>query len=307
MTGDPAYVEMLFGDPIAAVATGLRHALVPERGCLFHTGDYSQIEARQVLALAGQYDKCDVFAKRGSGIYLDMAEIIYGRSGLDKKKDVTEYTRGKNTILGCGFQMGKKTFRERYCPDQSEEFAEKAIRSYRYDFAPEVPKLWQGLEDAALKVMQGAEHAEAYGVTYRRSDKWMCADLPSGQTLWYYNPRYNENTPMPWSTPEKPDYRPAWSYYALKNGQWIPVKAYGGLLTENVVQALARGILVEAMFRLEREGFPLVLTVHDENVAERANGDQKAFEQIMAEPPRWAQAMRVPIAVEGWCGERYRK
>jgi DNA polymerase len=307
MTGDAGYVSALYGDPILAVAGGLRHALIPADGHVYRSGDYSQIEARMVLALAGQHDKCEVFAKRGSGIYLDMAEAIYKRpaGSLDKHNDIAEYTIGKNTILGCGFQMGAATFRNRYCPLQTEAFAKGVIKTYRTDFAPEVPKLWAGLQEAALMAVYDGQPHDAYGVTYSRVDRWLTARLPDGQMLWYFDPQLVKRA-MPW---DATDIRLGWTYKAIKSNAWKTIHAYGGLLTENVVQALARGLLCEAMFRLEANGYPLVLTVHDEALGEpkRAQGDQKAFEQIMAERSAWARAIGVPVAVEGWEGDCYRK
>jgi len=79
------------------------------------------------------------------------------------------------------------------------------------------------------------------------------------------------------------------------------------LLTENVVQALARQLMVEAMFVCEANGFPIVLTVHDEIVAEPESGDLKALEQIITDVPAWARAMKVPVQIEAWECDRYKK
>ncbi len=112
--------------------------------------------------------------------------------------------------------------------------------------------------------------------------------------------------PMPW---DASDIRPGWSYKAKKTGQWKTIYAYGGLLTENVVQKIARGFLIEACYRLEAENLPLVLTVYDECMSEVPldRSDYKAYEQIMAEPTRYSREIKVPISVEGWAGPRYKK
>lgn len=314
------YITMLFGDPIAAVASGLRHSIVSAPGHVFETGDFAGIEARVVLALAGQHDKCDLMAS-GYDVYLDMAEGIYrrpkgewalpptpenkARQKAIKEAHVPERTIGKNTILGCGFGMGWATYQRRYCPDQPEEFARSCIDAYRKDWAPLVPKLWYALEEAALKAVFDKGEATAYGITYKWFPGWLACILPDGQIMWYREPEL-VSRPMPWN---KDDIRLGWSYHAQKNGQWKRIYAYGGLLTENVVQKIARGLLVEAMFRLEAEGHPLVLTVHDECMSEVSDlvSNQKVYEQIMAEPTRYSREIRVPISVEGWSGPRYKK
>lgn len=318
LTADYMYVQETLGPPIETVVSGLRHALVAAKKTAFVSGDYTQIEARIVLALAGQYDKIELFKKADRGeidpttgkpfnVYCDMAASIY-RHPVDKKKDPEEYQTGKNTVLGLGFQMGVDKFASRYAQDQPREFSEGVVKTYRTSWAPQVPKLWAALEEAACAtVWTGVPH-EAYGVRYEIEGDWLTARLPSGRKLYYYHPRPAMKE-MPWSTKEDPDIRQSWHYYVMKTGVWKRIDAYGGLLTENVVQALARDVLVHSMFKLEEEGYPLVLTVHDENLGEvpEARVDEKAFADIMRDGPAWAQHLRVPINVETWVGERYRK
>ena len=91
---------------------------------------------------------------------------------------------------------------------------------------------------------------------------------------------------------------------------------YGGLWTENAVQATARDIMAAAMLALERAGYPVILTVHDEVLAEVVSEispvsydalerAEARFRKIMMTPPAWAEGC--PIDVECWHGERYRK
>lgn len=320
MTGDYEWVEMMLGhDAIACVVSGLRHTLIARPGKVFMSGDYSQIEARIVLALAGQYDKCDLFARIGSAIYIDMACDIFKLPKPDftdkkavkewKENHPLEYTIGKNTILGAGFGMGAGTFFNRYCPTQSLEFAAKAVRAYRKDFAPKVPYLWYGLEKAAVDtVWSGNPHSYA-GCEYRLEDGFLTCRLPSGRKIYYWRPTKIKAI-APWTDDEgRPVYKPNFTYEALKMGHWQTCYIHGGLLAENVVQALARDQLVHAMFLLEDNNYPTVLTVHDEDVVEVDEWavDEKGFYQIMSERPAWAHEIKVPIAVEGWVGERYRK
>lgn len=312
LSGDPTVVERELGLPaLEAVARSLRHALVAQPGKRFVVGDYSSIEARIVLALAGQHDKTKLLAD-GFPVYFDMAEDIYNKPKgswavtdkelLKKLKEEysSEYTIGKSTILGCGFQMGPTKFHERYCPDQPIEFAETVVSTYREDWAPKVPELWYGLARESLRAVERGERREVFGIGYQRDGEWLRCDLPSGwQHLWYYDPRLGES--------RFGDL--CWTSMQAKQGKWAKVDMYGGLETENVVQALARGLLVEAMFRIERAAMPIVLTCHDEIVVEvdEDKVDEVQFTKLMVEPTPWSEKMGIPIAAETWNGTRYRK
>jgi DNA polymerase len=219
MSGDPEFVEAVLELPaIEAVASSLRYALIPDPGKVFLVGDYAGIEMRIVLAMAGQLDKCDLLAT-GKDVYLDMANSIYGRSDLTKD-NVKERTIGKNTVLGCGFGMGWRKFSERYCPEQTEEFAQQVVSAYRKQWAPLVPELWYGLDAAALRTVKTGIPAESHGVLYRRDGHWLTAQLPSGwQKIWYPEPRMGYDEAFN---------RECWSYRKQKSGKMLNAKAYGG-------------------------------------------------------------------------------
>ena len=301
MTGDPDYVEMLFGPAVETVVSSLRHAIIADPGKQFISGDFAGIEARVVLALAGQHDKTELMAS-GADVYCHMASRIFGRP-IDKKKDPEERQTGKNSVLGLGFQMGWRKFKARYAKDKPDDFAQRVVETYRNEWAPLVPKLWFALEGAAVRTVHERNPHEAYGVFFQLEDLWLTARLPSGRKLWYFNPQATRKA-MPW---DETDIRLAWTYQTKKLGKWVTVDAYGGLITENVVQALARDILVDAMFKCEQENLPVVLTVHDEILIESDRGDEKMLTQIMENKAPWVHEMQVPIAVETWSGERYKK
>lgn len=304
MTGDYQYVEAVLGMGAVEVVVGaLRHAIVASPGKLLCVGDFAGIEARIVLALAGQHDKTALMAS-GADVYCDMATQIFGRP-INKKNDPEERQFGKNSVLGCGFGMGWAKFQLRYARKHPEAFCRRIIDAYRKEWAPGVPKVWYGLEDAAVKTVKTGRPQEAYGVEYRLEDGWLTARLPSGRKIYYYGPQ-PYTTHVPWD----PDLlKDAYRYRAQKMGRWISVDAYGGICTENVVQALARDLMVHAMFICERENMPIVLTVHDEIVTEPNAGQSapKMLQQIMEDRPRWAVEMQVPVAAECWHGDRYKK
>ncbi len=101
--------------------------------------------------------------------------------------------------------------------------------------------------------------------------------------------------------------RPRWIYNAYRQGQWREVAPYGGQLTENVVSALARELLVDRMFALEAAGYPIVFTVHDEIVVEHPDIARETMERIMSERPPWAEKLGIPVKAKAWVGKRYAK
>ena len=300
LSEDNEYIRMMLGEPIEAVSSGLRHALVADEGKKLLIADFAQIEARGVLALAGQYDALETFVNGDP--YCTMAEAIY-KQKVNKKEHPEKRTTGKQTILGAGFGMGKVTFHKRYCPNETLEFAERCINAYRKDLAPLVVELWYGLEKASTKAVWDNRPQDFAGITYKMEGEWLTCRLHSGRKLFYYAPQKIRKA-VPW---DKDDIRPGWSHQTYKAGRWIRRDAYGGLLTENVVQAEARDLLVHTMFQCERENLPTVLTVHDENVCEDLDDRAKLFEQVMQETPPWAKELKIPVAIEMMVADRYRK
>ena len=315
-TGDPEALKR-WGNPIDVLVTGLRHALVAQGDALFGAGDFSTIEARIVLALAGQDDKVTLLAS-GADVYRDVAADIFGLDkaaflGIDKEALTPEQAEqrqiGKNTVLGSGFGLGSTGFFEKYCRhiEDGEEFAKRIIKTYREVWSPKVPLLWTDLERTALRAMyRPGTIAEANcGIRYRLETKaglpFLVCQLLNGTKIHYANAAVEER-PTPWG-----DKRPAVTYWAIKDHHWRKIVAWHGHLTENVVQALARELLVDAMFRFEQCGFPVVLTVHDEIVVEHSSITKEIIEEIMKKPTKWAEELGLPIAVEAWIGKRYRK
>jgi DNA polymerase len=303
MSGNNRVVEETVGPAIETVVGGLRHALVPEKENAFISGDYSGIQARLVLALAGQHDKMALMAS-GADVYCDMAAAIFKRP-IDKKKDPLERQVGKNSVLGLGFQMGAPKFQFKYAQDQTAEFCANVVQTYRQEWAPKVPDLWYGLQNAARRAAWGEGPQEAYGVIYALEGGWLSARLPSGRKMWYWNPR-KVMRPMPW---DADDIRPAWTYQAMKSGQWKTIDAFGGQLTENVIMGMERDIMTHAMLKCEAEGLPVVLEVHDEILVEPRAGqaDEKMLKQIMLDVEPWVREIKAPIGIDTWTGDRYRK
>ena len=323
MTGDAGYVDATIGPPVETVVSSLRHIIIPSAGRELVVGDFAGIQARIALAGAGQHDKTALMMS-GVDVYIDLACDIFGVAKpnwalgkesfeqfvKDFKEQHNEWRQyGKNSVLGLGFQMGARKFLLRYCKGKDLEFAQGIVDTYRKEWAPKVPQLWYGLDEAACDTVHYRTPHEAYGVLYKLEDMWLTARLPSGRKLYYFNPQPIRKT-MPWSKPEAPDVRRAWTYQAKKQGKWLTIDAFGGLLTENYASALARDLLVHAMKKCRKNDLPIVLTVHDEIVSE---GDKKksdnalVLKQIMEDIPGWAKAIQIPVEAETWAADRYRK
>jgi DNA polymerase bacteriophage-type len=137
-----------------------------------------------------------------------------------------------------------------------------------------------------------------YRLTKRAGLPCLVCELINGKPLYYANARVDGCDK--WG-------RPRWVYNAYRQGQWQQIEPYGGQLTENVVSALARELLVHAMFALEDAGYPIVFTVHDEIVVEHSDITKETMEQIMSQRPQWAEKLGVPVKAKAWVCKRYRK
>lgn len=232
---------------------------------------------------------------------------------------------GPLIVHNCGYQMSgprlQEQARDSYGVDVTLEMANKMVTTFRTDY-DKVPVLWKSLEDNAIRTVRfkrAHEVITASGarIVFRyerdKAANWLTMELPNGRKLWYYEPGLEEKTIQyrDKETGELKEFTKDSLYYQGRNnkkgGIWSKVFTYGGMLTENAVQAIARDLMVAAMFRVEAAGYSIVMSVHDELVAEAApDRDIKEFEKLVAGPvPAWAKGC--PVAAEGWAGWRYRK
>ncbi len=308
LDGDPYAITYSTGiEPVEFVVGSLRHAIKAAPGRILMSGDYSGIQLRTLLALAGQHDKCELLAAGGNA-YCDMGQQIYGRP-IDKKADVKEYTVSKAGVLGLGFQMGPPKFVWSAAKGGSKitlEESKVVVDVYRNTWAPLVPKVWYGLSQASVDCVWTGEEQESHDILYRMEDRWLVAEIPNGSTIHYYDPQ-PVTREMPWSTKEEPDFRKGFPYRVEKQGRLITRDAFGGQLTENIVMKIEREMVEQAKRKLEDNGFWPIMEVHDEIVCEPLTRDLDAFQQIMEDVPRWVREMKIPVHVDVWTGSRYKK
>jgi len=306
-----------FGGVLNAVSGALRHMFIADEGHELVAGDYAAIEARIVLALAGQWDRVELL-RMGQDAYLDMATSIFGYPCTDKHEHGAERKVGKAAVLGLGFGCGDSKFNSQFCPDRELSFCTEVVRIYRKEWAPEVPKLWRRVEDAAVHAVRTGkpttvsvrlpEGQHTQVVRFLLESEWLTCQLPSGRKLWYYGPEL-EADETPWGAPCFRLFFFAEKVVGSGQKKWCRVSAYGGLLVENIVQAVARDIMRDALFRCESRNLPVILTVHDELVTEVRKGvcTPAELERIMCAVEPWTQRLQIPVAAEAWNGERYRK
>jgi DNA polymerase len=169
---------------------------------------------------------------------------------------------------------------------------------------PETVKYWRELEDACYNAVDKAPAIYKYrNIKFAVRGKFLAIKLPSGRCLWYANPRL-ELKKTPWGQMKKVV---AFDGVNSVTRKWTASNLYGGLIAENITQAVARDILVNGMFNVEAAGYPVVVHVHDEAVSEvpEGFGSVEEYEALLCTKPEWAEGL--PLKAEGWRGFRYRK
>lgn len=308
-SGDLEFVRLIFGDPMAVFSSCLRAVITAPEGKELFCADYAAIEARVLFWIAKHDSGLDGFFNERP-MYEEMAAVIYNVP-VD---EVTKAQRqvGKQAFLGCGYGMGWKKFGmtcKNFGMEVDELVSQTAVKAYRNLHRP-VVALWSSIEMAAIEAVA----RKGTKFTINRTKWWvedlrgtsldiLWCELPSGRRLAYVGPEIRYEL-TPWEDKRAVLYH--WGVNPLTR-KWECSGTYGGRLTENVVQAVARDLMAEAMLRIEGAGYELILTVHDELLAEapKSCGSVEQFEYLMAELPEWANGC--PVRVEGWAGARYKK
>jgi DNA polymerase bacteriophage-type len=287
----PEDLEMLFEDSaLGVVASCLRSTIMAGPLQRLAIADFSQIEARVLAWLAGQQDALDVF-RQGKDIYIETARAI----GSDNR------TLGKVLTLACGFAMGHLKFQATaltYGLVLSEDEAETAVRAWR-EINHHIVTLWWASHRACLRILRaGPGAAERVGyVTFMYRPGALLARLPSGRHLVYRHPRIEIN---------EHGYEEI-TYMGSLGGNWTRLRAWAGRTVENITQAVARDVMVEAMLKLK--DLPLIATIHDELIAEvdEDEADQTLARMLAAMriTPAWASGL--PVDAAGFVVKRYQK
>ena len=299
---------------LSLISSLIRSTIIAKEDHFLVGCDFSQIEARILAYLAGQNDVLQAFSRKEDVYKLEASKLF--RIPVEKVTPEQRFL-GKVTVLACGYQVGPTTFREQmkamYGKEIEELEAEKLVYGYR-DNNEKVVDFWNLLNLAAIEAVKYSPtpvspndiKARTFSnLVFQKEDQHLRIKLPSGRKLTYCFAELSEEL-SPWG-------KPTWgvSYIGrprqgFKHGK---IRMYGGRWTENIVQAIARDVMVEAMFSLEIKGYRPIMTVHDEIVCEvpdyYTSTALETVEEIMTTSPSWAQ--NLPIGAEAWVGQRYRK
>ena len=266
----------------------LRTAIKAPEGQPLFIADLSNIEARMLAWLSKSEDLLRAFAE-GRDVYSEFASQVYGRT-ITKDDELERYV-GKTAVLGLGYGMGHERFKDTLragspSVDIGDQTAKNIVNQYRAMY-PRIPILWSKMKDALFLMLHN--NSVNYGpVVIKRRE----IELPSKLSLKYPNLAYDSG-----------------EFTYIKH---FPkrTRTHGPMITENVVQALARIVMTDQM--LDIQTLPevnIVLQVHDEIIGIGSNLDadvtMEKIIKIMTTPPDWCKDL--PLDAEGHISTVYDK
>lgn len=305
--GDLEEFTFNFGNPTQVLSELIRTAFVAEDDKTFHVCDFSAIEARVVAWLAGERWVLDVF-RDGGDIYCATASQMFGVPVEKHGANAELRGKGKIAVLALGYGGGVSALDamggQRMGLTQREE--SEIVNRWR-TANKHIVRLWDTVEKAAKRALiTGFDTVVNRGITFGRTAGCLTVTLPSGRKLVYPRARVEEHLKTKWDNPELVE---SVTYEGLNQTtkKWERLETYGGKMVENIVQATARDILAEIMFRTERDSLPVVFHVHDEIIVE-ADPKEKSLadvERIFGEPIPWAPDL--PLTGAGYTTPYYLK
>lgn len=266
----------------------LRNAIEAPDGYVIVACDSSQIEARGIATVAEQWDLVEAFAK-GEDIYSMFATDLYGFE-VSKKNKVERYV-GKTCILGLGYGMGAAklqwTLQTGQIPVIYEEGRCKEIVQFYRQKYPQIPELWYEMQDCLGYIFRGDKKDYGFFSVDKEGIR-----LPTGLYIRYPQLRLSD--------------RKEFEYYGKEMGKLGWTKIYGGKVTENLIQALARIVVMDQLVAVSK-WWKVAFTVHDEICAvvpeKEADYALTKILEIMHTPPKWLPTW--PVAAEGGYGKSY--
>lgn len=284
-------------DEAESLKTLLRPCLNAEKGKTLVIADYGAVEGRGVAWLADEPALMATYNDPKGDPYLTMASTIYGRTIT--AADKAERQVGKMVVLGCGYGMGVDRFadsckRAKVDLEKAGVTADECVQAFRTGHKA-IPTLWADLNAGVFQAYRDG-YATVRMLEIVRESTALTIRLPSGRRLYYPDPIMAKDTPrfarllgQTWKT----------DVLTYLHPHGYRKEIYGGLLTENVVQAICRDLLAYHLQALSAKGYPIVGHVHDEIVIESDIVEHKADDiaTIMSTGPEWAAGFPVAVSV----------
>lgn len=291
-------MEMSYESVSDTLSQLIRTALIPSDGRIFHICDFSAIECRVLAWLAGENWVLDVF-RNGGDIYCATASRMFGVPVEKHGQNAELRQKGKIATLALGYQGGVGALKamggERMGLNEDE--MKNIVRMWRSS-NKKIVELWATLEKAVTRTLTTGQPTKVnWGITYSMHFGFLHCTLPSGRSIVY--PRAKM---IPWEDGMRISYERT----NQETHKWERIETYGGKLTENVVQAIARDILAVVMLRCEKAGLPIVFHVHDEVIIDAPKDRELSeVEALFGQPISWAPGL--PLKGAGYSGNFYFK
>ena len=333
--GDYDSLDLTFGNVPDTISQLIRTSFIPSDGKIYAVCDFSAIEARVLAWMAGEEWVLDTF-RQGGDIYCATASQMFHKPVEKHGVNSELRQRGKVAVLALGYGGGVSALDKMGGArlGMTEEEEADTVKMWR-NANPGIVAFWGLVEKAAKEciVFKTARKVETPHtcVTFRMEDSTMTIELPSGRKICYPNAELHFDnewactgqtaaqaaTDSSFIKKEKPALHPERHYMdkgasirfmgtnqATRKWEWI--ETWGGKLTENIVQAVARDCLAETMTNCMDAGFPVVFHIHDELVMEVTSEDKlKEIQDIFAIVPKWAD--KLPLRGAGYTGNYYYK
>lgn len=291
-------VELFYDSTPNVLSELIRTAFIPKEGCRFLVADFSAIEARVLAWLSGEQWRLDVFASHGkiyeasasAMFHVPIEEITKG-SPLRQKGKISELALGYGGSVGALTSMGALDM------GLTEEELSPLVSTWR-NANPHITQFWWDVDAAAVRAVTEKRRTKAGRIIFEYKSGILFVMLPSGRKLAYVKPRMAVNKFG----------RDRLTYEGIsENKKWSRIETYGPKLVENIVQGTARDLLAEAMLRVEKAGYRIVMHCHDEIIAEvpEGFGSVEDMSEVMAVQPEWADGL--PLRADGYECAFYQK
>ncbi|MBR3466898.1 MAG: DNA polymerase [Bacteroidales bacterium] len=304
MGGDIDDMELEYGGVSRVLSELIRTSFIAPEGKVLHVCDFSAIEARVIAWLAGEKWVLDVF-RDGGDVYCATASQMFGVPVEKHGRNAHLRQKGKIAVLALGYGGGVSALEAMGGSRMglSEEEEREIVYKWR-DSNPKIVSLWGKVEKAAIAAIKTDRYIDINrGITFKKQWGCLTVKLPSGRTMVYPRARVGIESDDGWRGDHD-----SIEYEGVNQTtrKWETMRTYGGKMTENIVQAIARDILGEVIVRAKLYDLDIVFHVHDEIVVE---ADEKTplslVEGIFNDEVAWARGL--PLKGAGYTTKYYKK